>query len=313
MSLSTTSSSTSFLRWPSHVLSSSSRRVVRASSLSYFASACPATAQCTSLNPTTSVAALPVTAIALVAQEPTPTWFNSSLRRLDTCEGFDLPEGPNNERRIKLGKTLRILQKRLPTLLQSPLPQEILAPNISLHLFPSTHPYLPAVSGRVAYTAALWTSPIAWNRVPIIGNLKLEILSERMTTQPLQFSPQRAGAYPEQLVVKWRTAGKSKQGTTESLTEQGEQNLDSALRGTQTASSKKEFTGLFIFEFDKDGKVISHTIEHVDEGGAWENGVGAKVVHLTDWLLGELKGRQPQEACPMFQVTDESRKGGRRL
>ena len=89
---------------------------------------------------------------------------------------------------------LRILQERLPTLLQTPLPQEILSPNISLHLFPSTHPYLPVVSGRVAYIAALWTSPIAWNRVPIFGNVKLVILSERMSNQPLHFSPRRAGA-----------------------------------------------------------------------------------------------------------------------
>ncbi len=94
----------------------------------------------------------------------------------------------------------RILQERLPTLLQSPLPQEILSPNISLHLFPSTHPHLPTVSGRVAYIAALWTSPIAWNRVPIVGNVKLEILSERMSKQPLEFSPRRAGR-------RWRAAG----------------------------------------------------------------------------------------------------------
>ena len=90
---------------------------------------------------------------------------------------------------------LRILQERLPTLLQSPLPQEILSPNISLHLFPSTHPYLPTVSGRVAYIAALWTSPIAWNRVPIVGNVRLEILSERVFSQPVHFSPRRPGAY----------------------------------------------------------------------------------------------------------------------
>lgn len=205
---------------------------------------------------------------------------------------------------------LRILQKRLPTILQTPLPQEILAPNISLHLFPSTYPYLPTVSGRVAYTAAIWTSPIAWNRVPIIGNLKIEILSERMTTEPLHFSPQRAGAFPEQLVVKWRTSGKSKENP--SLTEQGEHKLNESIRGTQGKGAKNEFTGLFIFEFDNCGKIISHTIEHVDQSGEWDTGVGAKVVHLTDWLLGEIRGgRQPQGTIPMFEVTDNDRKGHR--
>jgi hypothetical protein len=148
--------------------------------------------------------------------------------------------------------------------------------------------------------------------VPIIGNLKLEILSERMTTYPVHFSPQHAGAYPEQLVVKWRTAGKSKNDASMSLTEQGEHKLDDTLRGTQSPGTKKEFTGLFIFEFDKDGRVISHTIEHVDQGGEWEKGVGARVVHLTDWLLGGIKGREPQgDACPMFQITGDDMKGRR--
>src|SRR3954468_13211326 len=75
---------------------------------------------------------------------------------------------------------LRILQERLPTLLASPLPQEILSPQITLHLFPSTHPHLPTVSGKIAYMAALWTAPVAWGRVPVVGNVKLIILSERM-------------------------------------------------------------------------------------------------------------------------------------
>ncbi|KAJ8114914.1 hypothetical protein ONZ43_g4789 [Nemania bipapillata] len=222
----------------------------------------------------------------------------------------------NTTRKVKLGKTLRILQERLPTLLQSPLPQEILSPDVSLHLFPSTHPYLPTVSGRVGYIAALWTSPIAWNRVPIVGNVRLEILSERMINQPLHFSPRRPGAYGEQLVVKWRTASSSSEPSGDSrlsLTEQGEQNLDAHLRGSQAVGEKKAFTGLFIFEFDKDGRIISHTIEHVDEHGDWEKGVGARMVGLTDWLLGGIKGRSEDGGGlpALFEIArqEEARKG----
>ncbi|RWA10565.1 hypothetical protein EKO27_g4533 [Xylaria grammica] len=238
----------------------------------------------------------PVTSISITPQPTlTPICFNSTNPWLDLpIRSNDDPTPPEGERKVKLGKTLRILQERLPTLLQSPLPQEILSPNISLHLFPSTHPYLPTVSGRVGYIAALWTSPIAWNRVPIVGNVRLEILSERMASQPLHFSPRRSGAYGEQLVVKWRTASSSSGSGGDaklSLTEQGEQKLDAQLRGSQTVGEKKAFTGLFIFEFDKDGRIISHTIEHVDEHGEWEKGVGARVVGLTDWLLGGIKGR----------------------
>ncbi|ORY64420.1 uncharacterized protein BCR38DRAFT_485576 [Pseudomassariella vexata] len=295
--------SSSICRSPSQIVS----RAAALRSVPFFASAGPATTkQPLSNGPAKSLTTFPL-AIQSQGDLP-PVWFNSTPPWSDIPSGLDRPN-PDNERKVKLGNTLRVLQERLPTLLQSPLPQDILSPNISLHLFPSTHPYLPTVSGRVAYIAALWTSPIAWNRVPIIGNLKLQILSERMTTQQLYYSPKRAGAYPEQLVVKWRSASKTKNASDMSLTEQGEQKLDDTLRGTQSGSTKKDFTGLFIFEFDKDGKVISHTIEHVDQNGELEKGVGSTVVQLTDWLLGGIKGREP-EGSPMFQITDD-RKGGK--
>ncbi|KAL7944612.1 hypothetical protein V8C42DRAFT_325349 [Trichoderma barbatum] len=221
------------------------------------------------------------------------TYFESSGALRVGGRG-DQPPDPN---KAKLGKTLRILQERLPTLLQSPLPQDLLASNISLQLFPSTHPHLPVVSGRVAYNAALWTSPIAWNRVPIIGNVKLEILAERMTTEPLTFLPRRAGAIPEQLVVRWcekrrvkdKDDGKHKGGIS----------LPS-LRLARGVDPNKAFTGLFIFDFDAEGRILTHTIEQAQEGGDWEKGMGAKFVGLTDWLLGSLQN--PGDApIPMFE------------
>ncbi|TVY29797.1 hypothetical protein LHYA1_G002020 [Lachnellula hyalina] len=210
------------------------------------------------------------------------------------------PKKPSDERTVKLGKTklaLRILQARLPTLLQSPLPQEILSPQITLHLFPSTHPHLPAVSGRVAYSAALWTSPIAWGRLP---HLKLSILSERMVKRGSNSSSR-----PEQLIVRWSTIGKTRGKGTGALYKGigAKDNVDKItewLGGGKGEDDSKEFTGLFIFEFDEEGRIVSHTIEHVEEGGNWDQGVGAKVVGLTDWLLGGLKknGREEGTPCP---------------
>ncbi|KAH6604916.1 hypothetical protein Trco_006623 [Trichoderma cornu-damae] len=213
----------------------------------------------------------------------------------------DQPPDPN---KAKLGKTLRILQERLPTLLQSPLPQDILAPNISLQLFPSTHPHLPIVSGRVAYNAALWTSPIAWNRVPIIGNVKLEILAERMTSEPLTFLPRRPGAIAEQLVVRWCEKrrvkeDKARPGNGGGGGGGGGISLPS-LRLARGVDPNKAFTGLFIFDFDAEGRILTHTIEQAQEGGDWEKGMGAKFVGLTDWLLGGM--RDPGDTpIPMFE------------
>ncbi|KAI6780366.1 uncharacterized protein J7T54_005468 [Emericellopsis cladophorae] len=209
--------------------------------------------------------------------------------------GGDKPPDPN---KAKLGKTLRILQERMPTLLQSPLPQDILAPNISLHLFPSTHPHLPTVSGRVAYNAALWTSPIAWNRVPIIGNVKIEVLAERMTSEPLTFLPRRQGAMAEQLVVRWceKTKSDKDEGSGSSVAR--------SLRMGRGVDASKAFTGLFIFDFDQEGRILSHTIETAQgDSNSREKGMGARFVGLTDWLLGGI--RDPGAApVPMFQRVD---------
>jgi hypothetical protein len=125
--------------------------------------------------------------------------------------------------------------------------------------------------------------------MPVVGNVRLEILSERMVRG--QAPTRRQGALPEQLIVRWRTIGGSRLPLP-FLT------VDSKDGG--------EFTGLFIFEFDKDGRILSHTIEHVHQDGQWEKSVGAKVVGLTDWLLGGIKGgREGSDTpCPAFARKD---------
>ncbi|OBT44931.1 hypothetical protein VE00_04743 [Pseudogymnoascus sp. WSF 3629] len=214
---------------------------------------------------------------AVAAPSTIPTTPFTSSFPLHQPENGGKDYKPPDERTIKLGKTLRTLQPLLPSLLLTPLPTAILSPQITLHLFPSTHPHLPAVHGRVAYIAAVWTSPIAWGRVPIIGNVRLEILSERMvkSPSPAGFDPTSV-APREQLVVRWRTIGKKIGG------------------GDKVATrAEDEFTGLFIFQFDEEGRIVKHVIEHVQEGGNWEKGVGARVVGLTDWLLGG-RNKEPE-------------------
>ncbi|QPH09800.1 hypothetical protein C2857_000799 [Epichloe festucae Fl1] len=222
---------------------------------------------------------------------PPQSRFSRTVDKWTDSQSEKNAEDPN---KAKLGRTLRILQERLPTLLQSPLPQDILAPNISLLLFPTTHPHLPAVSGKVAYNAALWTSPIAWNRVPIIGNVKLEILAERMTSEPLTFLPRRPGAMPEQLVVRWC----EERRLNGNLPEQG--GIARALWRGRGVDPNNAFTGLFIFDFDAQGRVLTHTIEQAQEGGDWEKGMGAKFVGLTDWLLGGMK-KGGENPLPVFE------------
>ena len=245
---------------------------------------------------------------------------------------------------------IRILHEHLPTLLLAPLPQEVLSPQITLYLFPSTHPHLPTVSGRIAYTAALWTAPVAWGSMPMIGNVKLAVLSERLFRNGNDASG--AMARSERLVVRWKTCAKSKApGDDLPGLSNGEQNCRSSkgAPSTQTTSStasrhsssgkfglsssgsfllgrassdksnterrhakEQDFSGLFIFEFDECGRIVSHTIEQAQEGENWDK--MTRVISVTDWLLGKAWGKkQDDEAGLALGFCDSSSAAHTRL
>jgi hypothetical protein len=125
--------------------------------------------------------------------------------------------------------------------------------------------------------------------VPVVGNVKLKILSERMVKNGgTCSSPQSLN---EKLIVKWETCGKSEEsgGQVSDVVEK----ITSIVAGSRRASD--QFSGLFKFEFDEEGRVINHTIEHTDEGQHWDK--TAKVISVTDWLLGRAWGRR-EEGTP---------------
>lgn len=207
---------------------------------------------------------------------------------------------------------LRTLSPLLPNILTQPLPPNILSPTVSLHLFPSTHPHLPAVKGKVAYRAALWTAPVAWGCVPIVGNVKLQILSEKivrtgyLSQSHLEKNHNSNGLGEEKLVVRWKTEKKGHNpdnephtaaaatGATSNSTSTTPINrgLSKLLGGDKpifNLNKDDEFSGMFIFTFDSEGRIATHTIEHADEcNGADKT---SRVVTLTDWLLGRAKWR----------------------
>lgn len=212
----------------------------------------------------------------------------------------------------------------LPDILTTSLPPEILSPSIVLHLFPSTHPHLPSVKGRVPYRAALWTAPVAWGSVPLVGNVKLRILSEKVVRTGYSCSTDTAspGAGEEKLVVRWKTASdKGAPSTTTSTTAARSTSASSSTnangglnRGLSkllggdkpifNLSKDDEFSGLFIFTFDSKGRIASHTIEHSDEDQGCDK--TSRVVTLTDWLLGRARwGRAPDVMVPGLAMARE--------
>ncbi|KAL3477978.1 hypothetical protein BJX99DRAFT_245838 [Aspergillus californicus] len=229
---------------------------------------------------------------------------------------------PPDERIIKLGKTLRTLSPLLPTILTNPLPSNILSPSVTLHLFPSTHPHLPTVKGRTLYRAALWAVPVAWSSVPLVGNVKLRILGERIVRGGfhgnMHLPNTNNGDGDERLVVRWRTEptsshSHSPSSTTSTTTgspsttpinnaSSSNTSSKSNANGTNKSlsvllggdapifklSSEDQFTGLFIFSFDEEGRVLTQTIEHAEDASGWER--TAKFVTLTDWLIGKARG-----------------------
>ena len=116
----------------------------------------------------------------------------------------------------------------------------------------------------------------------------------------------------EKLVVRWVSEGNTngagtaaadkKSGdsyTGASSSSNGTNKRLSTLLGGEAPIFKlgkgEQFTGLFIFSFDDQGRIASHTIEHADQSTGWDR--TAKVVTLTDWLLGKAK-RGSSEQMP---------------
>ncbi|KAJ5584140.1 uncharacterized protein N7459_003940 [Penicillium hispanicum] len=261
-----------------------------------------------------------------------PTRPRREVDGLSGCPRKESDYKPPEERVLKLGKTLRTLSPLLPTILYNTLPPDILSPSVNLHLFPSTHPHLPTVKGRTLYRAALWTVPVAWSSIPLLGNVRLQILSERIVRAGTILDPEHGDEHDcgdERLVVRWKTEARTESrpfhemrksashvqhssgspqsaGTGKDGGEISEQHSHLSLSSSKKAtnrglsvllggeepifklSKEEQFTGLFIFSFDEEGRILTHTIEHADEADGWDR--TAKFVTLTDWLIGKARG-----------------------
>lgn len=155
---------------------------------------------------------------------------------------------------------------------------------------------------------------MAWSSVPLVGNVKLQIESERIVRAGM-VDPDRTGGGggDERLVVRWKTEprGDSQSDGTlasaasgegrhlsgapsnhSSLSKVGINRGLSVLLGGEAPifklSKEEQFTGLFIFAFDEEGRIATHTIEHADNANGWDR--TAKFVTLTDWLIGKARG-----------------------
>lgn len=129
--------------------------------------------------------------------------------------------------------------------------------------------------------------------MPVIGNVKLIIVSARMVKDG-----QSSVTYQnERLIVRWKTTGKRRgEGV-------GPLNRDKKGKGGQLdriteflgrdARDDEEFSGLFIFEFDSEGRISKHIIEHAQEGRNFEK--MTRVVSVTDWLIGLAKGNLSEQ------------------
>ncbi|KAI5293473.1 hypothetical protein KEM52_005498 [Ascosphaera acerosa] len=217
-------------------------------------------------------------------------------------------EDRDNDRLVSLGKTLRLLSAHLPAIFVHALPQEIMAPDMTLHLFPSTHPRLPAVKGRMPCTAALWTAPVAWGSVPIVGNVRIMTISEKMVKNAaVSDSP----AKNSRLIVRWTTVtdggpGRSappQPGSSENQSQRSAAHHDHAASHSVAGSNRglssllggdapmfqlrkeEAFAGIFVFSFDEHGRISDLKIEHAEENDHRERPSNG-VTSLADWLLG---------------------------
>ena len=113
----------------------------------------------------------------------------------------------------------------------------------------------------------------------------------------------------ERLIVRWRTCLRSDKAVGEASPtktkalyrgigprEQVNRFMEWLSNPTSTSKREDAFSGLFIFEFDEEGRIATHTIEHAEEDGSAER--ASRVVNLTDWLIG--RARNGREKVPEF-------------
>jgi hypothetical protein len=139
--------------------------------------------------------------------------------------------------------------------------------------------------------------------VPIVGNVKLNILSEKIVRTGFVNLPQEhdnPDLGEEKLVVRWKTEKKSGNGASAnaaaaaSRSTHGNGGINSGLsrllggdKPIFNLNKEDEFSGMFVFSFDSKGRIATHTIEHADENSGFDK--MSKMVTLTDWLLGKAK------------------------
>jgi hypothetical protein len=173
---------------------------------------------------------------------------------------------------------------------------------------------------------------VAWSSLPLVGNVKLQITSERMVRTTSVLGCEHTGdCGEERLVVRWKTEARgdtdgsptaisttpsssasSSSSSHISQSRAGTNKGLSALLGGEepifSLGKEGHFNGLFIFGFDEEGRIVSHTIEHADQADGWDR--TAKFVTLTDWLLGKARSTidptpEPSlaaQACEDFHV-----------
>lgn len=168
---------------------------------------------------------------------------------------------------------------------------------------------------------------MAWGSVPLVGNVKLQILSERIVRAGTVLDPDRCNSEDgdERLVVRWKTEPRGDtppEGTRAAISSEQAKRSHlssskvginkglSVLLGGETPifklSKEEQFTGLFIFAFDEEGRIKRHTIEHADNADGWDR--TARFVTLTDWLIGKARGSLDptpglaMQGCPNLEV-----------
>ena len=106
----------------------------------------------------------------------------------------------------------------------------------------------------------------------------------------------------EKLIIRWRTAG----GPTSLAA--GTARIAQLLGREPTSKDRpppSPFHGLFIFTFDEEGRILTHTIEHSEESRDAEAAT-SKVFNLTDWLIKKARGQEektPELAWSRSKIT----------
>lgn len=174
------------------------------------------------------------------------------FHNVESSDGSD-PQEPQDGGLADIGKTIDMLRDFLPSFAHQQIPSEILSPDISLSLFPTTL-NLPVIHGSTAFHAMHKTLQLL---LPILFVRDFEILTERSEYHGTDDSSVRAT-----YMVKWQLISRLPLSDSSSSSRNDREDDGQSAGGLDNDREQvSSLAGWIYFDIGDSGKIVKVTID----------------------------------------------------